>query len=68
MMKRTDMDGLELLKRENETLKETNAQLRQEKDVLERENQLLKTILDSIHEGVYATDEEGKIILYNREV
>ncbi len=67
-MKRTDMDGLELLKRENETLKETNAQLRQEKDVLERENQLLKTILDSIHEGVYATDEEGKIILYNREV
>ncbi|MEL7565861.1 MAG: sigma 54-interacting transcriptional regulator [Dehalobacterium sp.] len=35
---------------------------------LEIENQLLRTIIDSIHEGVFVTNKDGKIILYNREV
>ncbi|MCR6544348.1 sigma 54-interacting transcriptional regulator [Dehalobacterium formicoaceticum] len=67
-MKRDDIGELELLRQEIEILKKTNIQLQEVGDDLERENQLLKTILDSIHEGVYATDEKGKIILYNREV
>lgn len=37
-------------------------------EALERENQLLKTIIDTIHEGVYATNEKGEIIVYNHEV
>lgn len=41
---------------------------KKEFELLKRENQLLKTILDNIHEGVYATNEKGEIILYNREV
>ncbi|MEL7565858.1 MAG: sigma 54-interacting transcriptional regulator [Dehalobacterium sp.] len=51
---------LEMLKRENE-------QLKGQIEALDRENQLLKTIFDSIHEGVYATNEKGEIILYNNE-
>ncbi|MEL7563267.1 MAG: sigma 54-interacting transcriptional regulator [Dehalobacterium sp.] len=35
---------------------------------LERENQLLREIIDNVHEGVYVTNEKGEIILYNREV
>jgi len=35
---------------------------------LERQNQLLRTIIDTIHEGVYATNQKGEIELYNREV
>lgn len=35
---------------------------------LEKENQLLRSIIDSIHEGVYAIDEKRVIILYNAEV
>ncbi|MEL7565863.1 MAG: sigma 54-interacting transcriptional regulator [Dehalobacterium sp.] len=41
---------------------------KKEFELLKRENQLLKTIIDSIHEGVYATNEKGEIMLYNREV
>jgi arginine utilization regulatory protein len=37
-------------------------------ELLKRENQLLKAIIDSIHEGVYATDEKGNIIIYNHQV
>ncbi|MGI6677744.1 MAG: sigma-54 interaction domain-containing protein [Dehalobacterium sp.] len=35
---------------------------------LKQENQLLRTIIDSINEGVYVTNEKGEIILYNTEV
>jgi len=32
---------------------------------LEKENSLLRQILDRIHEGVLATDEKGRILLFN---
>lgn len=35
---------------------------------LVKENQLLRTIIDSIHEGVFVTNEKNEIILYNQEV
>jgi len=35
---------------------------------LELENRLLKTIIDHIHEGVYAINGRGEIIIYNHEV
>lgn len=35
---------------------------------LEHENQLLRTIIESIHEGVWVVNEKDEIILYNREV
>ncbi|MEL7563307.1 MAG: sigma 54-interacting transcriptional regulator [Dehalobacterium sp.] len=35
---------------------------------LKMENQLLRTIIDSIHEGVFVTNKKGQIILFNREV
>ena len=33
---------------------------------LQLENKLLRKILDSLSEGVYATDKHGKIIVYNK--
>ncbi|MHB9094953.1 MAG: sigma-54 interaction domain-containing protein [Eubacteriales bacterium] len=42
-------------------------ELEQKIEALERENQLLSAILDSVHESVYATNETHEIILYNRE-
>lgn len=33
---------------------------------LQRENELLKEILDHVSTGVYATDKDGKIMIYNR--
>ncbi len=35
--------------------------------MIEEENQLLKNIIDNIHEAVYVVNKNGKIILYNRE-
>jgi len=35
---------------------------------LEKEIHFLRTILDTIHEGVYAINEKGEIILYNNQV
>lgn len=49
---------LKMIKKENEYLKN-------QIETLDRENQLLKTIFDSIHEGVYVTNQKGEIILYN---
>lgn len=34
---------------------------------LEKENKLLRFVLDSIHEGVLVTDEKDRIIVYNQE-
>lgn len=59
-VEKTDVVNFEKLKQENE-------QLQREIEKLDRENQLLKTIFDSIHEGVYVTNEKGEIILYNSE-
>lgn len=48
--------------------KEIIEELKQENKALEWENQLLKTIMDCIHEGVFVTNANGEIILYNRVV
>ncbi|PKM81206.1 MAG: sigma-54-dependent Fis family transcriptional regulator [Firmicutes bacterium HGW-Firmicutes-14] len=44
-----------------------NEVLEQQIEKLKMENQLLKTIIDSIHESVFATNKAGKVILYNYE-
>lgn len=41
--------------------------LEEENEALGRENQLLKTILDKVHESVLAVNERDEFILYNRE-
>lgn len=41
--------------------------LKQKIKTLERENQLLKDIIDNIHESVFVTDEADKVIIYNHE-
>ena len=33
---------------------------------LERENNLLQTIIDTVSDGVYSVDREGKILIYNK--
>ncbi|MDO4541765.1 MAG: sigma 54-interacting transcriptional regulator [Bacillota bacterium] len=35
---------------------------------LEKENSLYKAIIEVVHEGIMATDKEGRIIVYNQEI
>ena len=42
-------------------------ELEQKNEELLKENELLKTIIDSIHESVYVVNENDEIILYNSE-
>ncbi|MEL7563812.1 MAG: sigma 54-interacting transcriptional regulator [Dehalobacterium sp.] len=41
---------------------------KEELEGLKRENQLLKAIIDNIHEGIYAINDQCEIILYNPQV
>jgi arginine utilization regulatory protein len=43
------------------------SELEQEIEDLKRENELLKAIIDSTHEAIYAVNENDEIILYNQE-
>jgi len=42
-------------------------ELDQENKELKKENQLLKTIIDAIHESIFVVNEKDEIILYNSE-
>lgn len=45
--------------------KKSWAELKLETDQLRKENDMLHQILDRVHEGVLATDEEGRILFFN---
>lgn len=42
-------------------------ELKQKNEELQKENEMLKAIIDSVHESVYAVNEKDEIILYNSE-
>ncbi|AFL99025.1 PAS domain S-box [Desulfitobacterium dehalogenans ATCC 51507] len=42
-------------------------ELKQKNEELQKENEMLKAIIDSIHESVYAVNEKDEVILYNSE-
>ncbi|HMM06493.1 MAG TPA: sigma 54-interacting transcriptional regulator [Clostridiales bacterium] len=51
-----------------DTKPKTQAQWKAETEALKRENSMLHDIMEHIHEGILATDEEGKILFFNNIV